>query len=386
LTSLAAFNNTSPWLPGSSLATWIIAISILVSTILSVLAFLGLAQGLQIRIWKGQIEARLRLLERYRNDVREEARRRLEEMGAKDVNEILDTVMEYFVIEPVSIEPTDIIRRMENLLRTEEERIEQIVLRKIPSEKRGDPEVKNVITLLAIANALHTIYKLVRHILLTGIKTKNALLVAQLWMILPQIMRIAKAYHSAARIVSKGAPIGDSAGPLAAYRLMRMFERLEGPTEIEKDTVYSVHRFEGRTVVIVKAKGPGSTVGKPGEAVRRLVEEKISGRVAAIITVDAALKMEGEPTGSIAEGVGVAMGDPGPEKIKIERVAVSHGIPLYAIAIKMGLEEAITAMKKEIVNGVNAAIERAKKIIVETTKPGDTVILVGVGNTIGVAQ
>jgi hypothetical protein len=383
---LAALNRTSPWLPGSSLATWIIAISILISTILSVLAFLGLAQGLQIRIWKGQIEARLRILERYRDDVREEARRKLQEVGAKDVDEIINTVMEYFIIEPVTIEPTDIIKRLENILRTEEERIEQIVIRKIPQEKRRESEVKNVITLLAIANALHMIYKYVRHILLTGVKTKNALLVAQLWMILPQIMRIAKAYHLAAKVVSKGAPIGDSAGPLAAYRLMQTLERIEGPLELEKDTVYSIHNFEGRTVVIVKAKGPGSTVGKPGEAVRRLVEERITGRVTAIITVDAALKMEGEPTGSIAEGVGVAMGDPGPEKIKIERVAIAHGIPLYAIAIKMGLEEAITAMKKEIIDGVNAAIEKAKKLILETTKPGDTVILVGVGNTIGVAQ
>ncbi len=388
MASFAPPNATSPWLPSGSLATWIIAISILISTILSVLAFLGLAQGLQIRIWKGQIESRLRILERYRDDVREEAKRKLAEVGAKDIDEILNTALEYFVIEPVSIEPTDIIRRLEKILRTEEERIEQIVLRRVPEEARAseEREIKNAITLLVIANALHTLYKFVRHILLTGIKTKNALLVAQLWMILPQLMRIAKAYHVAAKTIAKGAPIGDSAGPLVAYRLMNSLEKVEGPLEIEKDTIYSVHRMDGRTVVLVKAKGPGSTVGRPGEAVRKLVEEKLTGNIAAIITVDAALKMEGEPTGSIAEGVGVAMGDPGPEKIKIERIAVSHGIPLYAIAIKMGLEEAITAMKKEIIDGVNAAIEKVKKLILEVTKPGDTVIVVGVGNTIGVSQ
>jgi hypothetical protein len=379
-------NTSQPWLPGgSSLATWIIAISILISTILSVLAFLGLAQGLQIRIWRGQIEARLRILERYRDDVRDLAKRKLSELGAKNVDDIISTVMEYFVIEPVTIEPTDIIRRLEKILRTEEDRIEQIVLRSLSTE-HDDVKVKNSITLLAIANALNTIYKYVRHILLTGIKTKNALLVAQLWMILPQIMRIAQAYHNAAKVIAKGAPIGDSAGPMVAYKIMKIVEGLEGPKEVAKDTVYAVGKLDGRLVVVVKAKGPGSTVGRPGEAVKRLVEEKLGRNVAAIITVDAALKMEGEPTGSIAEGVGVAMGDPGPEKIKIERVAVAHGIPLYAVAIKMGLEEAINAITRDIVNGVNAAIERVKRIISEVSKPGDTVIIVGVGNTIGVGQ
>jgi hypothetical protein len=52
-------------------------------------------------------------------------------------------------------------------------------------------------------------------------------------------------------------------------------------------------------------------------------------------------------TGTVADGTGVAMGDPGPEKIRIERIAVKYQLPLYAIAIKMGLEEAITALKKE---------------------------------------
>ncbi|WP_052287753.1 DUF1512 family protein [Hyperthermus butylicus] len=75
-----------------------------------------------------------------------------------------------------------------------------------------------------------------------------------------------------------------------------------------------------------------------------------------------------------------------PKKIRIERIAVKHNIPLYAIAIKMGVEEAITAMKKEIVEGVEKAVERVKKLVLEVTKPGDTVIVVGVGNTIGVAQ
>lgn len=371
---------------GSNLATWIIAISILVSTILSIFAFLGVAQGFQLRVWKAQIESKLRILEGYRDEVRDDTRKKLEKLGARNVDEIISTVLDYFVISPVDIEPTDIVKRLERVLRTEEERIESLVRRNLPPGI-SDVRVQNVVTLLAIANALNMLYKYIRHILLTGLKTKNALLVAQLMMLLPFYMRIAKAYYEASKIIAKeGIPIGDAAGPLAAYRLMRSLPRVEGPIEAAKDTIYSVHMFEGRRLVIVKARGPGSTVGRPGEAVERIVERLKPMNISAIITIDAALKMEGEPTGSVAEGTGVAMGDPGPEKIRIERIAVKYRIPLYAVAIKMGLEEAITAIKKETVEGVEKAVERAKSIILEETKPGDTVIVVGVGNTLGVAQ
>ncbi|HIQ23535.1 MAG TPA: DUF1512 domain-containing protein [Pyrodictium delaneyi] len=379
-------NTTMPFAGSSSdIATWIIAISILVSTVLSIMAFLGIAQGLQVRIWKNQIEAKLRLLKSYRDTARDEARKKLEKLGARDPDEVVNTVIEYFVIEPVSIEPTDIIKRLEKILRTEEERIEDIVARSLP-QNVNDVEKKNIVTLLAIANALNTLYKFVRHVLLLGIKTKNAMLVAQLWMMMPFYMRIAKAYFDAIKTISKGIPIGDAAGPLVAYRLMKSLAVEAGPREITKDTIYTVHCFEERKVIIVKAYGPGSTVGRPGEAVEKIVNDELQGNVAAIITVDAALKLEGEDTGSIAEGTGVAMGDPGPEKIRIERVAVARGAPLYAIAIKMSLEEAITAIKKEIVDGVEKAVERVKKLIIESTRPGDTVIVVGVGNTLGVSQ
>jgi len=368
---------------GNELATWIIAISILASTILSMLAFLGVAQGLQMRVWKSQIEAKLRVLETYVDDVKEKAREKLRKAGVKDPDQVVRRTMDYFVIEPVSIEPTDITRRLERILRTEEERIEEIVRRAV-EPGTSEVELKNVVTLLAIGNALNLLYKYIRHLLLLGLKTKNAMLVAQLWMMLPLYMRIAKAYHDASETIEKGLPIGDAAGPFAAYMLAKEFREIKPPEEIVKDTVYSIHEFEGRRVYIVRAKGPGSTVGRPGEAVEKLVEERLKEPLAAIITIDAALKFEGEDTGSIAEGSGVAMGDPGPEKIRIERIAVKHGIPLHAIAIKMGLEEAITTMKKEIVEGVSKAVGEAKNLILECCRPGDGVIVVGVGNTIGI--
>ncbi len=367
---------------GSDLATWIIAVSILVSTVLSILAFLGIAQNMQLRVWRTQVEARLRLIAHYMEEVESTARKRLKEAGVDDPDEVIGRVKDFFVISPVTLEPIDVIRRLERILRTGEEHLEKVVS---SSVKLSGAQLKNIVTLLSVLNAINLIYKFLRHMLLLGLKTKNTMLVAQAWMLAPLYVRIARSYRDAARTIEKGIPIGDAAGPLVAYRLASQLRELQGFREIVRDTVYGIYELEGRRVVIVKAAGPGSTVGRPGEAVEKLAgDPAIASSLAAIITVDAALKFEGEETGLTAEGSGVAMGDPGPEKIRIERVAARLGVPLYAVAIKMGFEEAITSMTENVLKGVDSALAKTRRLIVEVSRPGDTVIVVGVGNSLGV--
>ncbi|MEM3802597.1 MAG: DUF1512 family protein, partial [Saccharolobus sp.] len=72
--------------------------------------------------------------------------------------------------------------------------------------------------------------------------------------------------------------------------------------------------------------------------------------------------------------------------ISIERVAVKYNIPIDAIIVKMSMEEAITEMRKEIYQAASKALDLVKKTILERTKVGDIVVIVGVGNTVGVAQ
>jgi hypothetical protein len=43
-------------------------------------------------------------------------------------------------------------------------------------------------------------------------------------------------------------------------------------------------------------------------------------------------------------------------------------------------------MRKEIHDATDKVIERVKAVVVERTKEGDKVIIVGVGNSIGVGQ
>ncbi|MCD6325414.1 DUF1512 family protein, partial [Candidatus Bathyarchaeota archaeon] len=150
-------------------------------------------------------------------------------------------------------------------------------------------------------------------------------------------------------------------------------------------TVVSEVSIDGRTAYVLKAKGPGGNVGKPGEAIRRLLEEK-EGKISRIIVIDAAQKLEGERPGEVVEGTGVAIGGPGVDKYKVEEVATKYKIPLNAILIKEGIEDVVSTMRKEIANSVDEVIKRINRIIHETTKEGDQIIIAGIGNTIGIAQ
>ena len=59
---------------------------------------------------------------------------------------------------------------------------------------------------------------------------------------------------------------------------------------------------------------------------------------------------------------------------------------MRAVIVKMGLEEAILAMSEKLVKGVEKAVEMVKDVIRRETRPGDTVVVVGIGNTVGVGQ
>ncbi|PNV81047.1 MAG: DUF1512 domain-containing protein, partial [Fervidicoccus sp.] len=76
-------------------------------------------------------------------------------------------------------------------------------------------------------------------------------------------------------------------------------------------------------------------------------------------------------------------GDPGPEKIRIERAASAYGIPLHAVIVKMGMEEAILTMKKEISDAVEKAIENVKELV-KRVPEGQSVIIAGIGNSVGI--
>jgi hypothetical protein len=97
------------------------------------------------------------------------------------------------------------------------------------------------------------------------------------------------------------------------------------------------------------------------------------------------MKLEGEKTGTIAEGVGVAIGGIGVDKSYIEDIAVKRNMPLDTIIIKMSQEEAITTMKKSILDSLPNVMKRLNETI-DRTKEKGKIVIVGVGNTSGVGN
>jgi len=352
---------------------------------LSVLAFILFftlfGQRLQVLIWLRDIERSLIKFDLLAKKGKEAAIKAIKDFGKPEVDPTpaLNDFLEFFVIEPVDRDPFGVLKRLEHLLDEERVKFREFVRRWAPNVDTS--VASNLEDVVAVTMALNLIYKVVRHYLLLGKRTKSVIIIMQTVYFLPLIMRVAEAYYKSLDAFTSGKPIGDSAGALVAAKLM-----FNHPTfKVAEDMVASEVPFEGRTLLVVKAEGPGGKVGKPGDAVVKLVEDR-KGQVARIIMVDAASKLEGERTGDVAEGVGAAIGDPGPEKYKIEEIAVKYKIPIDAIAIKESLEEAISTIRKEIIDGVEVAVERVKQIIRTRTKNGDCVILVGVGNTIGVGN
>lgn len=338
-------------------------------------------QRIQVWIWIREAEGALRRLSVLVKRAKEITINTVKEIGKPDFDPrpLIDDFLDFFFIEPVSADPTGVLRRLEHILNVRDKRIKRFVSKIAPN---AEPTfLPNIEGLLESTLVLNYLYRETRHLLLLGKKTKSVIFIMQLQMLLPLIMRYANAFFGAIDAFSHGKPIGDGVGALVAAKLMHG----KPYKEIADKIIASEFEYEGRNLIVIKAKGPGAEIGKPGEAIARIVAQ-YGGAISRIIMIDAASKLEGEKTGRIAEGVGAAIGDPGPEKFKIEEIAVKYNIPLDAIAIKLSLEEAVTVMKKELVEAAEKAVSRILQIIRERVSEGGRVIIAGIGNTLGIAQ
>lgn len=338
--------------------------------------------GQKIQAWMmlKNISLSVERLRRMRDEARTHAVRYLKEYSDRsDVELILDRILQYFWIQPTSLDPTGIVGKIEHILNLRDERIREEVA--AIASKANPVQISNIENIVEIGISMDQIYRIVRHFYEFGKKTKSIFIVYQLEAQLPFILQEAEALMGALTAFENCQPIGDGAGALVAARFMYGAEK----HRIAKDTVYADVIVDGRTVSVIKAEGPGGNVGKPDQAIARLIEE-YGRRPSIIVMVDAALKLEGEETGEVAEGVGAAIGGIGVEKFRIEEVAKKYGIPLYAVVIKQSLKEAISPMNRKIYDGVYEAIERVKRIIKEKIPVGGYGIVVGVGNTVGIGQ
>ncbi len=289
----------------------------------------------------------------------------------------VDQLINSFAITPVNLDPSGIVGKLEHILNTYDDHL-KAELRTLAGGAT-ETDVNNLTNLLEISIGLDTMFRIVRHYYLLAQKQGGMLALALLQMSLPTIMDEAEAYHAAIDAFAEGKPVGDGVGVSVVSKLAM---GIEGK-ELVRDTMVYDTVWEDRRLLIVRAKGPGGNVGKPGLAVEKLIQD--DGPITLVVTVDAALKLEGEKSGEVVEGVGAAIGGPGTERYHIEEAAVKREIPLLAVVVKMSSKEAISSITTEISGAVEEATRRVQRAILAQTKPGDTTIVAGIGNTIGIA-
>ena len=347
--------------------------------IIPIILFVFYGQRIQLIITSREIKKKMSELEQFRNDSRNELinyiKQKLSPNG--DPTEKLDRFFDYFTIMPVDIDPNGIIPKIHHLVRSREDTTRKQV--KSMFSEINTLEITKVQNLLEIVTTLQLLHKIVRHLFLTAKKQNNYPLILPLQMMLPFIMEQAEALKDAIPAFKQVQPIGDGIGPLVVGEMMLGTKKQKA----EFETVYSESEFNGRKLILLKAEGPYATVGRPGEATESLVE-KFKPNV--MIMIDAALKLEGEDTGSIAQGFGAAIGGIGIDRFKIEAVATKYDIPIFAIVVRQSVKDAITLMKKEISDQTENIKRQVYEMITDNSDPSQTVFVIGVGNTLGVAQ
>jgi hypothetical protein len=294
----------------------------------------------------------------------------------EDLRKSVKGFMEFFIVGPVSTDPYGIIKKIDHVVRNADDKFKYFVGQIAPN---ADAEKqKNIRNALEGAMTANQIAKIIRHNLELIKKYKMFQLAVILQMQIPLIARIAKAAMKATEAFTDGVPIGDGIGPLVAASM------ISGKAKVYDNYEFAVAKAKvnGREVWISKAAGPGASTGYPG---RFLLEFMKTQKIDRIISVDAALKLEGEKAGSVAEGVGMAMGGTGVDRYQIEEIVVKRNIPLDAVVVKVSEEEALEPMAREVFKASEDAIANVRAII-KRTKPSEKIMIIGVGNTCGIGN
>ena len=347
--------------------------------ILPIVLFIFYGQRIQLLVTSNELNKAIKKLDGFRSESRSELINYVKNnLNPKnDPTKKIDQFLDYFTIMPVDMDPNGIVDKVRHTVRSREDYSREHI--KLLSPEINNYELAKVQTLLEISSSLQMIYKIINHMFLTAKKQNNYPLILPLQMILPFIMEQAEAMRDAISPFKLGQPIGDGIGPMVVGKMM-----LNNPKEsIAFQTSLAKIDFEDRILFLLKAEGPSSTVGRPADALENLISKN---KLDAIIMIDAALKLEGEDSASVARGFGAAIGGIGTERFQIEDIATSHRIPIFSIVIKQSVKEAITLMTKDISDTADNARSQLYEMIRENTKPGQSLAIIGVGNTVGIPQ
>ena len=322
---------------------------------------------------------------------------RSESITNREIEIFIREMLDFFVLTPSTLEP-QVYRKLHFLMSKREERYNQLIKRFLPNID-GISLIK-ISSLLNTTTELDSLCKNVRHNLIIGEKTKSYLFLLQTAAEITQTMLTAKAYVQALDSFMGNSPIGDSIGPLTVKTFVEDTNsiNLTKLNELKQeltfhDIFFEEVNFKLRNCICGRPIGPESRVGKPGNALESLINQLDSEnrKISLIITIDAFLRLEGEKSGTVAQGLGVAVGSGANkvtniDKFQIETIALKHkpSIPLEAIVCRESIVEAVQPMTEEISIAVPKIIRLLKQIIRSQTNQQDNIIILGIGNAIGI--
>ncbi len=347
--------------------------------IIPIVLFVFYGQRIQLMVTSNEIKKSITKLGAYRTESRDELVGFVRERFSpgSDPAKRLGVFIDYFSVMPVDLDPAGIVQKIQHTVRSRDEHTRAQIKSLHPG--MGEQDLSQVQTLLEIASTLQLLYKVINHLFLTAKKQNNFPLILPLQMMLPFIMEQAEALRDAVPAFRAGQPVGDGIGPMVVGKMMLGAEKKEAAFQ----TVWCESEYEGRKLFLLKAKGPMSTVGRMGDAVEGIASGR---KLDAIIMVDAALKLEGEDSATVARGFGAAIGGIGTERFQIEELAAKHDIPVLAIVVRQSVREAVGLMTEGIAATARDVRAQVCEMITENTARGQSVLLIGVGNTLGVGQ
>lgn len=330
-----------------------------------------------------KIEKEINDLETMENTSYKKIIKKITKKPTKELKKKIYDFMEFFIAEPVSIDPYGIANKIHEIVKLGEKREIGFVDRIAPD--LDIYEKRNISTAIGATAGIHQIIKIIRYYLELIKKYKILQIALILQMQIPLIKKIAKALVKATGAFVDNAPIGDGIGPLVVASMIPENSKVYNLEEEEFS--YAKTKIGGKDVILAKATGPGSSIGYPGKFVEKITKKE---KIDRIITVDAAGALEGEKDGAIMEGVGIgSRGTAGAltsyHGFIIEEVATKKKIPIDSIGIKEVSENYMLPMKEEIYK----SLPDVKKKIEEMVKWGKKekkILVIGVGNTTGIGD
>lgn len=328
-----------------------------------------------------RIEKDIVELEKVADKGRNTILRKISNKPSAELKAKVTNFMEFFVGVPVNMDPYGIVDKVHMVIKHAALREEEFVKSIAPQLSRE--ERKDIAAALQHNAGLYQIVKIIRHYLEIIKKYKILQLAMIIQMQIPLIKKIADALEKSVDAFVDNAPIGDGIGPLVIASMIPAKTKV---VEMEEEEfAYARVKIAGKSVILSKAFGPGTTIGYPGKFVEKIVKKE---RVDRIITIDAAGALEGEKNGVVMDGVGV--GKRGNEVIayhgfQIEEVALKKNIPVDSIGIKEVSENAIYPMIEDIYKSLPEARKRLEDMIRKGPKR-ERVLVLGFGNTSGVGN